>query len=131
MSTDAPQVTQLSPPAARLLALLRSRHTSPPQINGITDAKLAGLIPCAVRDVVDLARELLEAGWMVCADGGGRWLALPGDDLTAVYKYADSLHGRSMDILVREKLVNRNLRVIESGRSPDTTGQLALFAEAS
>lgn len=91
----------LSTGAAALLGALR-RYGPTPQ----TDARLAPLIGVAPRDVIDCARELLDAGFLVLADGRGRWLGTPAEAL----RYDAQLGRRARLILTRRRAVRHALR---------------------
>lgn len=89
----------LSGSAVALLAELRKSDLARPR----TDADLAGATGLPERDIVDLAAELLAAGYLVLADGRGRWLGTPAE----ARGYIESLGRRAKMILIRRRAVRR------------------------
>lgn len=123
----------LSNPALRLLGVLRQQSAHAPDA-ALTDERLAALTRLPKRLLVDLAGELLEHGYLVIATCGprpGRFLLAPDGDLAPAYRYQHELRGRAIAIMRRRKALSAAIRLAESRRSPDSTGQLSLFQGAT
>lgn len=110
---------ELSMDAIRLLAALRgasSSARSDPENSPLksavlspvhlTDRTLAELLGIPRRDVIDAAGELLAAGYLVLADGGGRWLG----DLSEARRYDQVLRSRALQILRRRRDLRAAIR---------------------
>ncbi len=105
----------LTAEAARLLTALRANEG--PQ----TDRHLAGQAGLSVRQIVDVADELLQAGYLVVATTSppfGRWLGTIADART----YERVLRSRALKILIRR----RHLRQAIARQA----GQLDMFTAA-
>ena len=101
----------------------------------LTDRELAGRIGVAQRAVIDLAAELIEAGYLVIAtcdsSAPGRCLLLPTDDLAPVYQYYKDLKDRGVAVLHRARALGAALRAAERQRNPASNGQLNFALEGS
>lgn len=89
----------LSNNAIRVLSVLRT-CTEP-----LTDAELAEYANVSRRKVIDLARELLQAGYFVLADSRGRWLGTRAE----AEAYERALKQRAKRIFVRRRAVRAAL----------------------
>ncbi len=100
-----------------------------------TDRELARLVGVNVREVVDLAGELLTAGHLVIAScdvrNPGRCLLFPQDDLRLLQVYIDSLSTRAKKILNRRKHLRKARATAERKRQVGTDGQLSLELEVT
>jgi len=121
--------SDLSPPAARLLDVLR-RYARRRE-SAITDERLRKMLGVSKREVIKLADELLRAKILVLAETSppmGRWLA--GDDpadLPLANCHANNLDKRARKIHVRAKLVRLAIEATSQRLRSDGTGQAWLF----
>lgn len=128
--TTLSQQVELSPDAARLLAYLQAYADQ----RGLarTDRYLAALLRVPIRQVIDLADELIRAGHVVQAEvqpPHGRWLnrCQTADMVREAQRYAASLHDRGVSILTRRKHLVEAIAAAEARRQTETTGQHRLF----
>jgi len=124
----AEQETTLSAPAAELLAFLQ-RHAYKREF-ALTDRHIAGEMGIPVREVIDLADELIRAGHLVIAETSpphGRWLCVPMGDLAAARAYANSLGRRAIKVFRRRKHLRAAIAAAELSRPVGSTGQHRLF----
>ena len=121
----------LSAEAACLLGALR-KHECYRNDKALTDARLAEICHVPERTVIDLAGELLDHGYLVVArvtPPYGRYLVLPGDDLSAARNYAEQLVGRVKGAAARARKVRACIRRYEQQMFPaDDRGQGNLFS---
>lgn len=118
-----------SSPASRLLEYLK--RWAGARERAKTDAAIAAALGIPVREIVDLADELLAAGHLVVAEvtaPHGRWLLAPTADLAPARHYANSLGRRGVSILLRRKHLRRAIARADAARLIDSTGQRRLFA---
>ena len=118
-------------PAARSLLLELSVHRGRRGAGvPLTDEMLAAKLRISRRVIIDLALELISAGHLVVAscdsESPGRFLLLPGDDLTPAKHYLQTLETRGIKILHRRKQFAAALANAERQTSPDSQGQLSL-----
>jgi len=119
----------LSPPARRLLDYLQLYCCGPAQAK--PDRLIADVLDCPERQIIDLAGELLEAGYMVlasCQSPCGRYLLDERGDLEPGHEYVRSLRSRALWILRRYKRAKNAVAAAEARRLVETTGQRRLFA---
>lgn len=130
LEQDDRQQVPLSSDAQRLLHYLQSWCSSRDRAR--TDAALARCLDIATRDVIELRRELVQAGHIIISenkDPQGAWLLPPGSGLTAAYAYADRVKERGVAILGGFwKPLVRNIRAEEARQLTESTGQRRLFA---
>lgn len=132
--TNDPRQLALSPSAARLLDVLR--RLCHRRDAAQSDAWLADRIGVSPREVIDLADELLRAGWAVIAETRepyGRWLVTESAQLADAHRYRQSLRHRGVQILLRARAVRCAIEAtsIRLRTAPDqATGQGYLFGDA-
>lgn len=125
-----PPCGPLSEQAVRLLSVLRSVARGPE--NATPDKRLAELCQVAPRIVVDLAGELLDAGYIViasCKPPMGRFLLEPGDDMAPARAYLASLRRRGIRVLRRRRRLASAIEQAEQSRAVRDDGQRALPLE--
>lgn len=122
----------LSPDAMRLRDLLRRFAFSPATAR--TDRSIASDLSIPERVVVEVADELLQAGWLVvarCKSPPGRWILLDDDTdpahIQEARDYAKQLDDRAIGIHVRAKHARDALAAREARRGTQFARQGRLF----
>jgi len=121
---------ELSTAAIRLLVALRAAEAYGPD-RALTDRVLAERTRLPVRQVIDAAGELLDAGYLVlarCTRPPGRYLLQPGDDLAPAHDYLASLRGRALAVFRRRRAVRLALAAYAARAA---AGQLTLWPPAA
>lgn len=98
----------------------------------IPDHRLAELLGVPSREVIDLARELLDHLYVVVAETqapAGRWLASTESDLVLARAHLRSLHDRGVSILARASALGRAIDARSTALRSDGRGQLSLFSD--
>lgn len=96
----------LSPAAVSVLEALR-RAGATAEYRAVTDARLADSTGLPERDIIDAARELLDAGVLVLAAGRGRWIGTVPEAIA----YCERLEQRAKDIFGRVAAVRRGIEI--------------------
>ena len=130
----APETASLiSEKARRVLAALEAARADAPE-RAMTDREIARRAGVAMRDVIDLAEELVDIDVAVLATcgrsrdgraGKGRFIC---ERPEWVRLYAEKLHKRARSIHGRAAAFASLAERMEAKRSTETTGQRRLFA---
>jgi hypothetical protein len=111
---------ELSPRARALLLELRIQRVRHGPGAMVKDKDLAKSVHVSERDVIDLAGELIDAGYLVPAScdvsNPGRCLLKPGDDLMPAVEYLKVLRSRGVKVLWRRRRFRDALRAAGAGQ---------------
>lgn len=125
--------TEVSESARRLWCVLLDAHALSPD-EAMADRVAANRVPCAVRNVIDLALELTRIDVAVLATCGTRGSSRAGkgryieSDPALIRAYGESQHQRAIAIHGRGKAFTDLADRIDARRAVDSAGQRRLFA---
>jgi hypothetical protein len=89
-----------------------------------TDTQICKSTGIPFREVIDLRGELLAAGLVICTNGDGSYMSVPGSDLTDARRTRESMRSRARDVFIRAKHLRQAIDLYEQHARPaDSTGQ--------